>query len=110
MTSSINDAIKVVDECQADGKTFYTDDQKNKKIGEMTSIFFDEKLKLLKAHLFKEYIFVIVTIFYFRMDLIVDFSNMSSQEKFDFLKDIFERHRRLAEFNLSKWMLILFLQ
>ena len=32
---------KKFDECQADGKTNYTFEQKNKKIGEMTRIIYD---------------------------------------------------------------------
>lgn len=54
LISSIKDAKKVIEECQADGKTFYSQEQKSKKIGEMTAIFYEEKLKMLKESLFKE--------------------------------------------------------
>ena len=54
LISSIKDAKKVIEECQADGRTFYSQEQKNKKIGEMTAIFYEEKLKMLKESLFKE--------------------------------------------------------
>ena len=54
LISSIKDAKKIIDECQADGKTNYTFEPKNKKIGEMTRIIYDEELKMLRQHLFKE--------------------------------------------------------
>lgn len=54
LISSIKDAKKVIEECQADGRTFYSQEQKNKKIGKMTAIFYEEKLKMLKESLFKE--------------------------------------------------------
>ena len=54
LISSIKDAKQIIEECQADGKTNYASEQKNKKIGEMTAIFYDEKLKMLKQHLFIE--------------------------------------------------------
>ena len=54
LASSIKDAKKVIDKCQEDGKTFYTQSQKKKKTAELTIIFYDEKLKMLKQHLFKD--------------------------------------------------------
>ena len=54
LVSSIKDAKKIIDECQEGGKTFYTESQKRKKIGELTNIFYEEKLKTLKQHLFKD--------------------------------------------------------
>ena len=53
LISSVKDAKKIIEECQADGKTIYTPEQKNKKTGKITSIFYDEKLKILKQYLFK---------------------------------------------------------
>ena len=35
------------------------------------------------------------------MDLIVDFSKMSLQEKFDFLKEIFERQRQSKQMDVN---------
>ena len=54
LISSIKDAKQIIEECQVYGKTNYTFKQINKKIGEMTTIFYDERLKLLKEHLFKD--------------------------------------------------------
>ena len=44
-------AEHVIEECQADGKTFYTEDQKKNKTEYLKEIFFKEKLKLLKEFL-----------------------------------------------------------
>ena len=43
------------------------------------------------------------------MDTVIDVEKMSSQEKIDFLKNVFERQRRLDEENLNGWILDLFL-
>lgn len=51
---SIKDAKKVIEECQADGKTFYTESQKRKKVGELSNIFYEEKLEMHKQHFFKD--------------------------------------------------------
>ena len=40
------------------------------------------------------------------MDTVVDFSKILHDQKIDFLKDIFECQRNLAEENLNQWMLI----
>ena len=42
------------------------------------------------------------------MDLIVDFSKMSLQEKFDFLKEIFERQRQSKPMDVNFFFFFFF--
>ena len=54
LKSPIKKATEVVEEGLADGKNFLTEERKNKKVKDLACIFYDEKLKMLKAHLFNK--------------------------------------------------------
>ena len=58
LLSSIKDPQKEIEECIEDGKIFCNVNEKNKKIAELTAIFYEEKLKMLKQHLLKEEYFL----------------------------------------------------
>ena len=52
--SSKNDAIKIIEECQADGTANFSPKKVQLEISWMTHVFHEKKLNLLKYHLSKE--------------------------------------------------------
>ena len=51
LANTIKNAEKILEECETNGKVFYDEEKRKKKKRELTNIFHEESLKLLREHL-----------------------------------------------------------